>query len=134
MASRREYWLNERRRVLDELRNREPDLVRDLEACEAALEKYGEEPEAPSDEYARYGLAWQAVVAYLEKRSRTAEEELIIDAVLKGGWLRGNDRADVNLKNSIGYMLRNSKKKQLIKKFPSGKIGLYSWTADYDRR
>lgn len=133
MASRREYWVAERQHILERLRERAPDLVRELEACEAALDKLGDDVEPPSDEYARHYHAWQAVVAYLDKRKRPAEEETIIHGVLEGGWMRGNDRAHVNLKNSIRYHIRESDNQKVLKKFRSGRIGLFGWSTDYDR-
>ncbi len=133
MPKSHDIFLSQRRRVLEQLRDREPDLVRELEVIDQAIAALDHKSSSDDATYTPYKSAIQAIVAYLEKRQRTDGPDDIVQAIVAGGWLKGHPNAMKNAKNSIIYHVQRSTITKEIKKFPSGRIGLYSWPNSYDK-
>lgn len=133
MPSTRDILAEQRRKILERLRAREPDTIRELEAIDLAIANLGSDS-GPPMLYTRYPVAVDAVCAYLSKIMQTEEFDVIAETIVKGGWLAGNPNASKNARASIKYHLDHAEKQKIIKRFPSGRVGLYEWGRDFDDR
>lgn len=131
MPSTRQILTEQRKKIVELLRVREPELVQEFEAIDIAIGNLGTDSSPPML-YTRYQVAVDAVRAYLQKIMRTDESDVIAETIVKGGWLAGNPNAIKNARASIKYHLDNSAKQRVLKRFPSGRIGLYEWGQDFD--
>lgn len=130
MSNTRQFFQGQRATIIERLRVREPELVRELEAVDLALQRLGE-GSTPPNAYTRYGSASAAIRAHLERIKRTEDPLVIAQAVVDGGYQDGNPNVLTNLKNSVLYHVKHPNTKQL-KKFPSGRVGLFDWTREFD--
>jgi hypothetical protein len=116
------------------LRQLQPELMRELESLELAIRNLSPDPNAT--EYAGYRLGIDAIEAYLEKHHHAALGSVIAKAIANGGWLAKDDRADINIVDSIRYHLKHPTKR--IKAFSgvasdpaNAVIGKYAWDESY---
>jgi Asp/Glu/hydantoin racemase len=119
--------------VIEKMRAQLPDLVRELESIDLALQSLGSESQQPAV-FTAYKNAIDAVVAYLEQIMRTEDKEVIAQAIVDGGWLKGSPHALKNARASLKYHVDRSAEIKTLKRFPSGRIGLYAWSRDYDHK
>jgi hypothetical protein len=127
----REMLTDQRKVILERLRALQPELVCELESLDLALQNLGEK--SPAISFSAYKNAIDAIVAYLSKIMRPEDPEAIAKVIVDGGWLEGNPYALKNLRGSIKYHLDNSETTKALKRFSSGRVGLYSWPPDFDR-
>jgi hypothetical protein len=129
MSNRHQKLADMRREILDQLRAREPELMLELETIDDTIRKLGGE-----ELYTGADKAFEAATNFLGKIMRTEELEVIAQALVDGGFRKGNKYALRNAKNSIQYHLDNSETTKKLKLFPSGRVGLYSWSNDFDHK
>lgn len=132
MPSTFQMFSDQRKVIIEKLRGLDPDLVRELESIDLALQKLGND-HSLAGAYTAHKNAVDAVAAYLGQILRTEEMDTIAQAIVDGGWLKGNQHALKNARASLKYHVEKSALTKTIKRFPSGKIGLYSWSKDFDR-
>lgn len=116
------------------LRQFQPDLMRELESVELALRNLAPDPNAT--EYAGYRLAIDAIDAYLQKHHHSAPGSVIAKAIANGGWLAKDERAEINILDSIRYHLKHATER--IKAYSgvasdptNAEIGLFAWDESY---
>lgn len=108
------------------------DLLTQTEKMASAL------ADKPSGKpYTACRKAIDAIMLYLEQRGRPATKEEIVGAVVGGGFLEGDQDADLSVGKSIMIHIRGTgttgkaagkiKAKGDVKIDPSALIGLYKW-------
>lgn len=131
--SNREKLKTQREMILARLRVSEPILMRELEAIENALH---EMPELRPSRgvYSAIKSASDAIVAHLGFVQSPLFRDELAQEIVDGGWLTGNPYALRNVKGAIQYHLDHEQDTKLLKKFPSGRVGLFEWPLAYDQR
>jgi hypothetical protein len=136
MSSTKTRELFERQAELlrGQLRQLQPELMRELESVELALRNMS--PDQNATEYAGYRLGIDAIEAYLKKHHHTAKGSVIAKAIVNGGWLAKDDRAETNVFDSIRYHLKHPTKR--LKAFSgvatdpaNADVGLFDWDDSY---
>jgi hypothetical protein len=77
--------------------------------------------------FSRHKSAVLAILAYLDEVGKPTQPNVIIEALIDGGWRRGDEKAETNLKQSIasfstGLGLKTKQIKQI-----NGLIGRGEW-------
>jgi hypothetical protein len=133
MPTTRQMFTDQRKVILEKLRFREPELVRELESVDLALQNLGDESPSATI-FTGYKNAIDAITSFLSQIMRTEDQEIIAQSIVDGGWLKGNRNALKNARASLKFHIDRSPDTKAIKQFPSGRIGLYSWSIDFDKR
>ena len=68
-----------------------------------------------------------AILAYLDEVGRPTEQAVVIGALIDGGWRRGDDKAETNLKQSISSFTNGLGRKTKQIKMVNGLIGRGDW-------
>jgi hypothetical protein len=87
----------------------------------------GAADEASDYRYAKYKSAILAILAYLDDVGRPVTQRDLVDALLNGGWRRGDDKAETNLKQSIAAFATGLGRKTKQIKIVNGLIGRGEW-------
>lgn len=112
-----------------------PELMRELEAAELALQSLGLDRNAT--EYAGYRRAIDAIETHLRRIGHTATGSVIAAALVQGGWLSSDTRAIHNVVDSIRYHLKHPEtgKLKLFAGSPedprNAEVGLQEWTEEF---
>lgn len=112
-----------------------PELMRELEAAELALNTLG--PDRNANEYAGFRRAIDAIQAYLKKVGHTATGSKIASSLIQGGWLSSDTRAIHNVVDSIRYHLKHPETGKLrlfagsAEDPRNAEVGLQEWTEEY---
>lgn len=124
-------------KVRGRIRHVAPELMRELEALELAKGNLGSDSGAM--EYAGYRLGIDAIEAYLEKHNHSETGAVIAKAIVNGGWLAKDNRAEINILDSIRYHLKHPTKR--LKAFSgtatdpaNAVVGKYDWDKSYHSR
>lgn len=104
----------EARRILDQIKTLE-------KAAENARPAMGDH------RFSRFKSAILAILAYLDEVGRPVTQDDLIEALLEGGWRRGDDKAETNLKQSIASFSRGLGRKTKQIKEINGLIGRGDW-------
>jgi hypothetical protein len=110
-----------------ELLAKEPELMQDyIDVCSALLgiERSGARHDISSTEFTPYRNAIDAMEAYLDKVNEFTDPEIVIDALIDGGFAPLDKKRKPNIKDSIRYHTERSKR--LI--IRDGKLGKPEWT------
>jgi hypothetical protein len=77
--------------------------------------------------YAKYKSPILAILAYLNDVGRPVSQRELFDGLLRGGWRRGGEKAETNLKQSVAAFTNGlgTKTKQI--KIVNGLIGRGEW-------
>jgi hypothetical protein len=120
-------FINLRKKSLEaELLEKEPELMREyIDACSALLgiERSGAKHDISGTEFMPY-RAIDAIEVYLDEVREFTDPEVIITALLDGGFAPNDKRRRYNIKDSIRY--HTEKSKRLI--IQGGKLGKSEWT------
>jgi hypothetical protein len=109
-----------------ELLEREPERMRDyLETCIAlaAVERSGARYEVHNMEFTACRTPIEAIDVYLDKVKEFTDLEIVIRALLNGGYAPKDKRRRYNVKDSIRYHTELSKRLIL----QDGKLGKTEW-------
>lgn len=77
--------------------------------------------------YSKYKSAILAILAYLDDVERPVSQRDLVDGLLNGGWRRGDDKAETNLKQSIAAFATGLGRKTKQIKMVNGLIGRGEW-------
>jgi hypothetical protein len=109
-----------------ELLKKEPELMGEyIETCNAlaAAERSGTKYTVQQMGFTPHRNAIGAMVAYLDKVQEFTDVEIVIDALINGGFAPLDKRRRYNIKDSIRY--HTEKSKRLI--LQDGKLGKAEW-------
>jgi hypothetical protein len=107
---------------------READRVfEQFQLLERAIVGAGDE--ASDYRYSKYKSAILAILAYLDDVDHAVTQRDLVDGLLKGGWRRGDDKAETNLKQSIAAFATGLGRKTKQIKVVNGLIGRGEWDA-----
>jgi len=115
------------RRLVDLARDkREAErILAQIRVLEQAMSSY--EPSVDGLKYTRFKSAILAILAYLDEIDKPVPQEQLISVLLNGGWRRGDDKAETNLKQSIASFTRGLGRKTKQIKMVNGLIGRGEW-------
>lgn len=116
--------IERRDEVILKLRDREPDLVEQLNQLNAAISGIGSESKrvVRQDEYSGFRKPSEALFAYLDRLQRPQVREEMCKALVDGGYGRGTDEPYWDLIRATYYQV---KKKRLVER--NGLIGKSDW-------
>ena len=77
--------------------------------------------------YAKYKSAILAILAFLDDVDHAYSQRDLVDGLLRGGWRRGDDKAETNLKQSIAAFATGLGRKTKQIKIVNGLIGRGEW-------
>jgi hypothetical protein len=100
-------------------------LLQQVHLLEKAIEQ--SDPEVGGHKYARFKSAILAILAYLDEVGSPVPREQLIAALLDGGWRKGDDKAETNLKQSIASFSTGLGRKTGQIKEVKGLIGRGEW-------
>jgi hypothetical protein len=100
-------------------------LLQQVHVLEKAIEQ--SDPEGGGHKYARFKSAILAILAYLDEFGSPVPREQLIAALLEGGWRKGDDKAETNLKQSIASFSTGLGRKTGQIKEVNGLIGRGEW-------
>ena len=89
----------------------------------------GTADESSDYRYSKYKSAILAILAYLDDVGHAVPQRELMDALLRGGWRRGDDKAETNLKQSIAAFSAGLGRKTKQIKIVNGLIGRGEWDA-----
>lgn len=108
-----------------ELLAKEPTLMQDYldtSVALAAVERSGVRYEVQVGEFVGYRAPIEAIEAYLDKVKEFTDEEVVITALMDGGFAPRDKRRRYNIKDSIRYHLKSNR---LV--VVDGKLGKAEW-------
>jgi hypothetical protein len=100
-------------------------LFDELQILDRAVNSTSSETE--SYRYARHKSAILAILAYLDDVGRPVSQRDLVDALLNGGWRRGNEKAETQLKQGIAAFATGKGLKTKQIKIVNGLIGRGEW-------
>ncbi|WP_420236595.1 hypothetical protein ACOBR2_13280 [Telmatobacter bradus] len=100
-------------------------ILDEITTVEVALRSIQNNPS--SMRYAKFSRHIDAIVQFLKDVGAPMAEQSIIDAVIDGGFLSGNEKNPLYLSKSIGIFLRGTGKSTNTLKQIGDLIGLYDW-------
>ena len=108
---------------------READRIYDqLLVLEKAIS--GTSTESNEYRYSKYKSAILAILACLDDVGHPVTQVALVEALLSGGWRRGDDKAETNLKQSISSFATGLGRKTKQIKIVNGLIGRGDWSDD----
>jgi hypothetical protein len=100
-------------------------ILAQVHLLEKAIEQ--SDPQSDGHKYARFKSAILAILAYLDEVGSPVTREQLIVALLDGGWRKGDDKAETNLKQSIASFSSGLGRKTGQIKEVNGFIGRGEW-------